>query len=67
MRYIDQQYTRTPFYGRGRLTVFLNDLGDAVNRKHVQRFMRQVGLAGVASGPHMSRLLFRTTVVHGKI
>ncbi len=55
MRHIDQQYTRTPFYGSRRLTVYLNGLGYAVNRKRVQRLMRLMGLAGVAPGPHMSR------------
>ena len=54
MRHIDQQYTRTPFYGSRRVTVYLNGLGYAVNRKRVQRLMRLMGLAGVAPGPHMS-------------
>lgn len=56
LRHIDQQYTRTPFYGSRRVTVYLNGLGYAVNRKRVQRLMRLMGLAGVAPGPHMSRL-----------
>ncbi len=55
MRHIDQQYTRTPFYGSRRLPVYLNGLGYAVNRKRVQRLMRLMGLAGVVPGPHMSR------------
>ena len=37
------------------MTVSLNGEGYAVNRKRVQRLMQQMGLAGVAPGPHMSR------------
>ena len=55
MRQIDQQYTRTPFYGSRRITVALNGLGYAVNRKCVQRLMRRMGLVGVAPGPRTSR------------
>ncbi len=51
MRQIDRQYTRTPFYGSRRLTVWLNRAGYAVNRKRVQRLMQQMELAGVAPGP----------------
>ena len=54
MRDIDYQYTRTPFYGSRRITVYLNGVGYAVNRKRVQRLMRIMGLAGVAPGPHTS-------------
>ena len=39
MRQIDRQYTRTPFYGSRRLTVWLNGAGYQVNRKRVQRLM----------------------------
>jgi len=54
MRAIDHQYTRTPFYGSRRITVYLNSVGYAVNRKRVQRLMRMMGVAGVAPGPHTS-------------
>jgi putative transposase len=54
MWHIDQQYTRTPFYGSRRMTVYPNGLGAEVNRKRVQRLMRVMGLAGVAPGPHTS-------------
>jgi putative transposase len=50
MRLIDEQYTRTPFYGSRRMTVILRGLGYAVNRKRVQRLMRLMGLEGVAPG-----------------
>ena len=55
MRHIDQQYTRTPFYGSRRMTVALNNEGYEVNRKRVQRLMRLMGLEGVAPGPQTSR------------
>jgi putative transposase len=55
MRQIDRQYTCTPFYGSRRMTVFLNAAGYPVNRKRVQRLMRQMGLVGVAPGPQTSR------------
>ncbi len=40
MRCIDEQYLKTPFYGRLRMTAHLQRLGYAVNHKRVQRFMR---------------------------
>ena len=55
MRQIDEQYTRTPFYGSRRMTVMLQGLGYPVNRKRVQRLMRLMGLEGVAPGPRTSR------------
>ena len=54
MRLLDEQYTRTPFYGSRRMTVILHGLGYAVNRKRVQRLMRLMGLEGVAPGPRTS-------------
>ena len=55
MRLIDEQYTRTPFYGSRKMTVMLNGLGHGVNRKRVQRLMRLMNLEGVAPGPRTSR------------
>jgi putative transposase len=54
-RLIDEQYTRRPFYGSRRMVVFLKQAGHEVNRKRVQRLMRQMGLAGMAPGPNTSR------------
>ena len=73
MQAIDRQYTRTPFYGSRRMTVYLNHLGYPVNRKRIQRLMAQMGLAGVAPGPQTSRphpehtvypYLLRDLVIH---
>ena len=51
---IDAEYTRHPFYGSRKITVYLRGLGYQVNRKRVQRLMRILGLAGMAPGPNTS-------------
>lgn len=55
MRIIDPQYTRTPYYGSRRMTIYLQSRGHPVNRKRTQRLMTLMGLAGVAPGPQTSR------------
>ncbi len=52
---IDTEYTRHPFYGSRKMTLYLRDLGQAINRKRVQRLMRMLGLAGMAPGPNTSQ------------
>jgi len=52
---IDEIYTRWPFYGSRRITVELQKGGLAVNRKAVQRHMREMGIAGISPGPNLSR------------
>jgi putative transposase len=52
---IDEEYTRHPFYGARRMVVYLARMGHVVNRKRVQRLMRQMGLAGMAPGPNTSK------------
>ena len=54
-RLIDEEYTRPPFYGSRKMVVFLKTVGHLVNRKRVQRLMREMGLAGMAPGPNTSR------------
>ncbi len=53
-RLIDEQYTNRPFYGGRRMKVFLRTMGYVVNRKRIQRLMREMGLAGMAPGPATS-------------
>jgi putative transposase len=48
---IDEEFTRHPFYGSRRMVVILKRQGWLINRKHVQRLMRILGLAGMAPGP----------------
>jgi putative transposase len=52
---IDEQYTEHPFYGSRRMVIYLQKQGHTVNRKHVQRLMRVLGLAGMAPGPATSK------------
>ena len=41
MRLLDQEYTAHPFLGSRRLTKWLSDQGEPVNRKRVLRVMRE--------------------------
>ena len=52
---IDAEYTRHPFYGSRKMTVYLRGRGHRINRKRVQRLMGRLGLAGMAPGPTTSR------------
>lgn len=55
MRLIDEEYLRRPFYGSRRMRAYLNRRGHPVNRKRVQRLMRQMGLHAVYPRPRTSR------------
>lgn len=52
---IDELYTAHPYYGSRRITAVLRQEGQVVNRKAVQRHMQEMGIAGLAPGPHTSR------------
>jgi putative transposase len=54
MRLIDQQYTDCPFYGSRRMTAWLVQQRENVNRKRVQRLMRRMGLEAVYPKPRLS-------------
>ena len=54
MRLIDQEYTAHPFLGSRRLTKWLIEQGEAVNRKRVQRLMRVMGLEAIYPKPKLS-------------
>lgn len=56
MRLIDEQYTKTPFYGYLRMTASLRrpPHGCRVNHKRVQRLMRKMGLQAVYPKPRTS-------------
>jgi putative transposase len=47
MRLLDEEYTRHPFYGSRRMTVWLEGQGESVNRKRVQRLLRMMGLEAI--------------------
>lgn len=54
MRLIDEEYMRHPFLGSRRIEVYLEQQGHVISRKKVQRFMRQMGIEGLAPGPRTS-------------
>ena len=47
---IDELYIAHPFYGSRRIAILLG-----VNRKAVQRHMREMGIAGICPGPNLSK------------
>ncbi len=51
MRLLDEQYTKTPFYGILRMTAFLRRLGYKVNEKRVRRLLRLMGLEAIYQKP----------------
>lgn len=54
MHRLDEQYTKTPFYGSRRMTVVLREQGYPINRKRVARLMRQMGLEALYAKPNLS-------------
>ena len=52
---IDEEYTRRPFYGSRKITVYLRGLDYAINRKRIQRLMAVLGIAGIIPGPNLSK------------
>jgi putative transposase len=59
MRFLDEQYFQTPFYGLERLLVLLQMTGYRINRKRLRRLMRLVGWQTLYPGK-------RTSVPDGK-
>jgi putative transposase len=51
---IDEIYTHYPFYGSRRITVVLRR-EMVINRKTVQRYMREMGISGICPGPNLSK------------
>lgn len=52
---IDELYTDYPFYGSRRMTAQLRREGMDMNRKAVQRHMREMGIEAIYPGPNLSR------------
>lgn len=52
---IDEIYTQYPFYGSRRVAVQLQREGIVINRKAVQRHMREMGIVGICPGPNLSK------------
>ena len=54
MRLLDEQYTRTPFYGVKRMTKWLQSLGHELDVKRVRRLLRLMGLEAIYPKPRLS-------------
>lgn len=55
MRLLDEQYTKTPFYGVLKMTEFLRQQGYEVNPKRVRRLLRTMGLEAIYPKPGTSQ------------
>jgi putative transposase len=55
MRLLDEQYTRTPFYGSRKMVEWLDTRGFRVNRKRVSRLMELMGIEAVYPKPKLSQ------------
>jgi len=55
MRLIDETYLAYPFFGSRQMTRWLRRQKERVNRKRVQRLMRQMGLEAIYRKPNLSR------------
>ena len=55
MRLLDEQYTRTPFYGVAKMRKFLEDMGECVNPKRIRRLMRIMGLEAIYPKKNLSK------------
>jgi putative transposase len=55
MNLLDEQHTKTPFYGVKRMTEQLKRDGYEVGRDHVRTLMRTMGLYAIYPGPNTSK------------
>jgi putative transposase len=54
MRQLDEQYTRTPFYGVRKMTWWLHTLGYGLDVKRTRRLLRKMGLEAIYPKPRLS-------------
>jgi putative transposase len=54
MRLLDEQYTRTPFYGVRRMHAWLLSIGHGDGRQRVRRLLRKMGLEAIHPKPRLS-------------
>ncbi|SDI43435.1 putative transposase [Natribacillus halophilus] len=52
---IDEIYTKFPYFGSRKLAEKLKDEGVNINRKRVQRHMREMGIQAIYPGPNLSK------------
>jgi putative transposase len=55
MNLLDEQYTKTPFYGVRNMLNHLRSLGHAVGKDHVRTLLRKMGLKAIFPGPNLSK------------
>jgi len=55
MNLLDEQYTKTPFYGVEKMTIFLNKMGHHVNVKRVRRLLRKMGIQAIYPKINLSK------------
>jgi len=55
MRLIDEQYTKTPYFGSRRMRAILEEKGYVVSRQRIQRLMRVMGLEAIYPKPNLSK------------
>lgn len=56
MNLLDEQYTKTPFYGVRKMTAWLNEVKEEnVNVKRIRRLLRLMGLAAIYQKPRLSQ------------
>src|SRR5215831_11972295 len=65
MRRLDELFTQWPFLGSRRLATMLRDDGHAINRKRVQRLMRQMGIAALGPKPRTKGALIADARARG--
>jgi putative transposase len=54
-RRLDELFTAWPFLGSRRMAVMLCEQGQPINRKHVQRLMRRMGIAALGPKPRTTK------------
>jgi len=54
MNLLDEQYTKTPFYGVLKMTEFLRSKEYVIGKDHVQTLLRRMGLEAVFAKPNLS-------------
>lgn len=62
MNLLDEQYTKTPFYGVRNMLTYLRNLGYIVGKDHVRRLLRRMGLQAIVPRRNISKPHPRHTV-----
>jgi len=55
MNLLDEQYTRTPFYGVPKMTAWLRRQGHQINPKRIRRLMQLMGIEAIYPKPRLSK------------